>query len=43
VTAKGIPHVLPHVTAYTTMDGGEVLPGFRLPIAQLYEAVTKPA
>jgi Uma2 family endonuclease len=25
-----------------TLDGGEVLPGFRLPIAQLYEAVTKP-
>ena len=25
-----------------TFDGGEVLPGFRLPIAQLYEAVTKP-
>jgi Uma2 family endonuclease len=26
-----------------TLAGGEVLPGFRLPIAQLYEAVTKPA
>jgi Uma2 family endonuclease len=26
-----------------TLDGGEVLPGFRLPIVQLYEAVTKPA
>jgi Uma2 family endonuclease len=26
-----------------TLDGGEVLPGFRLPIAQLYEAVNKPA
>jgi Uma2 family endonuclease len=26
-----------------TLDGDEVLPGFRLPIAQLYEAVTKPA
>jgi Uma2 family endonuclease len=26
-----------------TLDGGEVLPGFRLPIAQLYEAVVKPA
>jgi Uma2 family endonuclease len=26
-----------------TLDGGEVLPGFRLPIAQLYKAVTKPA
>jgi Uma2 family endonuclease len=26
-----------------TLDGGEVLPGFRLPIAQLYEAVAKPA
>jgi Uma2 family endonuclease len=26
-----------------TLDGGEVLPGFQLPIAQLYEAVTKPA
>jgi Uma2 family endonuclease len=25
-----------------TLDGGEVLPGFRLPIAQLYEAVVKP-
>ena len=25
-----------------TLDGGEVLPGFRLPIIQLYEAVTKP-
>lgn len=25
-----------------TLDGGEVLPGFRLPIAQLYEVVTKP-
>jgi Uma2 family endonuclease len=25
-----------------TLDGGEVLPGFRLPIAQLYEAVAKP-
>jgi Uma2 family endonuclease len=25
-----------------TLDGGEVLPGFRLPIAQLYEAVGKP-
>ena len=25
-----------------TLDGGEVLPGFRLPIVQLYEAVTKP-
>jgi Uma2 family endonuclease len=24
------------------LDGGEVLPGFRLPIGQLYEAVTKP-
>ena len=26
-----------------TLDGGEILPGFRLPIAQLYEAVAKPA
>ena len=26
-----------------TLDGGEVLHGFRLPIAQLYEAVAKPA
>jgi Uma2 family endonuclease len=26
-----------------TLNGGEVLPGFRLPIAQLYEAVAKPA
>ncbi len=26
-----------------TLDGGEVLPGFRLAIAQLYEAVTKSA
>ena len=26
-----------------TLDGGEVLPGFQLPIAQLYEAVSKPA
>ena len=26
-----------------TLDGGEVLPGFRLPIAGLYEAVAKPA
>jgi hypothetical protein len=26
-----------------TLDGGDVLPGFRLPIAQLYEAVAKPA
>ena len=26
-----------------TLDGGEVLPGFRLPIASLYEAVAKPA
>jgi Uma2 family endonuclease len=25
-----------------TLDGGEVLPGFRLPIAQLYESVAKP-
>jgi Uma2 family endonuclease len=25
-----------------SLDGGEVLPGFRLPIEQLYEAVTKP-
>ena len=25
-----------------TLDGGEVLPGFRLPIEQVYEAVTKP-
>ena len=25
-----------------TLDGGEVLPGFRLPIAELYEAVAKP-
>jgi Uma2 family endonuclease len=25
------------------LDGDEVLPGFRLPIAELYEAVTKPA
>jgi len=25
-----------------TLDGGEVLPGFRLPVTQLYEAVTKP-
>ena len=25
-----------------TLDGGEVLPGLRLPMAQLYEAVTKP-
>jgi len=25
-----------------TLDGGEVLPGFRLPIAGLYEAVAKP-
>lgn len=25
-----------------TLDGGEILPGFRLPIVQLYEAVTKP-
>ena len=24
------------------LDGGEVLPGFQLPIVQLYEAVTKP-
>jgi Uma2 family endonuclease len=26
-----------------TLDGGEVLPGFRLPISGLYEAVAKPA
>ncbi len=26
-----------------TLDGGEVLPGFRLLIAQLYEAMVKPA
>jgi Uma2 family endonuclease len=26
-----------------TLDGGEVLPGFRLPIVRVYEAVTKPA
>jgi Uma2 family endonuclease len=26
-----------------TLDGGEILPGFRLPIAGLYEAVAKPA
>jgi Uma2 family endonuclease len=26
-----------------TLDGGEVLPGFRQPIAQLYDAVAKPA
>ena len=25
-----------------TLDGGDVLPGFRLPMAQLYEAVTRP-
>jgi Uma2 family endonuclease len=25
-----------------TLDGGEILPDFRLPIVQLYEAVTKP-
>jgi Uma2 family endonuclease len=25
-----------------TLDGGEVLPGFQLPVAQLYTAVTKP-
>jgi Uma2 family endonuclease len=25
-----------------TLDGGEVLPGFQLPIERLYEAVTKP-
>jgi Uma2 family endonuclease len=25
-----------------TLDGGEILPGFRLPIAGLYEAVAKP-
>jgi Uma2 family endonuclease len=25
-----------------TLDGGEVLPGFRLPVVGLYEAVTKP-
>jgi Uma2 family endonuclease len=25
-----------------TLDGGEVLPGFRLPIARVYAAVTKP-
>ena len=25
-----------------TLDGGEVLPGLRLPMAQLYAAVTKP-
>ena len=25
-----------------SVDGGEVLPGFRLAIAQLYEAVVKP-
>ena len=25
-----------------TLDGGEMLSGFRLPIARLYEAVTKP-
>jgi Uma2 family endonuclease len=25
-----------------TLDGGDVLPGFRLPIAQLYEAVARP-
>jgi Uma2 family endonuclease len=25
-----------------TLDAGDVLPGFRLPIAQLYEAVTRP-
>jgi len=25
-----------------TLDGGEVLPGFQLPIAQLYEAITRP-
>ena len=26
-----------------TLDGGEVLPGLQLPMAQLYEAVTRPA
>jgi Uma2 family endonuclease len=26
-----------------TLGGGEVLPGFQLPIAELYEAVAKPA
>ena len=26
-----------------TLDGGEVLSSFRLPMARLYEAVTKPA
>jgi Uma2 family endonuclease len=26
-----------------TLDGGEVLPGFRLPIIRVYDAVTKPA
>jgi hypothetical protein len=25
------------------LDGGDVLPGFRLPIATLFEAVTRPA
>jgi Uma2 family endonuclease len=25
-----------------TLEGGEILPDFRLPIVQLYEAVTKP-
>jgi Uma2 family endonuclease len=25
-----------------TLDGGDVLPGFRLPMAQLYKAVTRP-
>jgi Uma2 family endonuclease len=25
-----------------TLDGGEMLPGFQLPIARLYDAVTEP-
>ena len=46
-TASAVVHSAPDVAtaidAAGTLDGGDVLPGFRLPLAKLFERLEKPA
>jgi Uma2 family endonuclease len=37
------PEVKRSLTESGTLDGGDVLPGFRLPLAKLFERLAKPA
>jgi hypothetical protein len=43
VLASWLCHLISILQCTDTLDKGEVLSGFRLPMARLYEAVTKPA